>query len=294
MLPYGRQDIDSQDVEAVTAVLRSDYLTQGPLVREFEDELALACGSGRAVAANSATSALHLACMALGVGPGDEVWTSPITFVASANCALYCGARVDYVDIDRKTFNMSPETLRLRLAAAARRKSLPKVVIPVHLAGTPCDMPSIADVCGEFGVSILQDASHALGAKIGDKSVLAADFGRVAVTSFHPVKMITTAEGGAAVTAEEALANHMVRLRSHGITRAPHEMAKAPDGPWYYEQLELGFNYRMPDLFAALGLSQLRRLEQFVRQRNAIADEYARLLDPEKFALQVEIGRAHV
>jgi UDP-4-amino-4,6-dideoxy-N-acetyl-beta-L-altrosamine transaminase len=287
MIPYGRQDVDPSDIEAVSAVLRSDYLTQGPVVREFEQAVADVCGSRKAVVANSATSALHLACMALGVGSGDEVWTSPVTFVASANCAIYCGARVDFIDIDRRTFNMDAGVLADRLKGAASRGVLPKVVIPVHLAGTPCDMTAIVSVCREYGVAVLQDASHSLGATIGARSVLGPDFGDVAVTSFHPVKMITSAEGGAAVTSNADLANHMVRLRSHGITRAPHEMEHAPDGPWYYEQLELGFNFRMPDLFAALGLSQLRRLDQFIQRRNDIADAYTRLLDPEKFALQV-------
>jgi len=266
--------------------LTSEYLTQGPVVREFEVAIAEVCGATKGVAVNSATSALHLACLALGVGEGDEVWTTPITFVASANCAAYCGATVDFIDVDRQTFNLDPERLEGKLRDAAAAGRLPKVVIPVHLGGAPCEMMRIVNVCREYGVRVLQDASHALGAKIGDKPVMSADFSDVAVTSFHPVKMITTAEGGIAVTSSDEMANHMVRLRSHGITRAAHEMVSAVDGPWYYEQLELGFNYRMPDLFAALGLSQLRRLEYFVRRRNEIAEQYRQLLDPGYFHLQ--------
>lgn len=285
-MPYGRHTIDDSDVEAVSRVLRGSNLTQGPVVPEFERRLAELTGNSHGCVVNSATSALHVACLALGVGAGDEVWTTPITFVASANCAIYCGATVDYVDVERGSFNMDPSRLADHLRRARRSGKLPKVVIPVHLGGTPADMSAITEMCREYGVHVLQDASHALGATINGRSVLSSGFGEVAVTSFHPVKMITTAEGGAAVTSDPGLANHMLRLRSHGVTRSPHEMVCDPDGPWYYEQIELGFNYRMPDLFAALGLSQLSRLERFVARRNDIADQYQRLLDPSDFTLQ--------
>ena len=285
-LMYGRQAVDDEDVRAVTAVLRSDYLTQGPVVGQFEQELARICGSDFAVAANSATSALHLACLALGVAPGDEVWTSPVSFVASANCAVYCGASVRFVDIDPQSFNMSPQRLLDMLRDADRHCRLPKVVIPVHLGGTPCEMVEIVSICRDFGVRILQDASHALGATIASRPVMSPEFGDIAVTSFHPVKIVTTAEGGAAVTASKELATIMQRQRSHGITRVPEEMELTPVGPWYYEQIEIGFNYRMPDLFAALGLSQLKKLDAFVERRNAIVDLYRRLLAPEIFLMQ--------
>lgn len=286
-IAYGRHTIDEEDMKAVTDVLRSDYLTQGPVVGQFERQLAAVCGARHAVAVNSATSALHLACLALGVVPGDEVWTSPISFVASANCAVYCGATVRFVDIDRRTFNMSPERLSEMLHKADRDHRLPRVVIPVHLGGTPCEMGEITRLCQSYDVHVLQDASHALGATLDQRPIMASEFGEIAVTSFHPVKMVTTAEGGAAVTSSAVLAAKMERLRSHGITRAPDEMMSRPDGPWYYEQIDLGFNYRMPDLFAALGLSQLRKLSAFVARRNEIADAYRRLLPPDDVALQV-------
>lgn len=274
MIPYGRQDISQQDIDAVVEVLRSDYLTQGPVVPQFERAITDYCGAAHAVATNSATSALHIACLALGVGPGDLVWTSPITFVASANCALYCGAQVDFVDIDPGTSNMSVEALERKLAAAERDGRLPKVVIPVHMAGLSCDMVGIRALAERYGFRIIEDAAHAVGGRYRGEPVGNCRYGDITVFSFHPVKIVTTAEGGMALTNDPALAAHMARLRTHGITRDPGELTRPPDGPWYYEQLELGYNYRLTDLHAALGLSQMRRLDAFVARRHEIANRY--------------------
>jgi UDP-4-amino-4,6-dideoxy-N-acetyl-beta-L-altrosamine transaminase len=257
MIPYGRQDISQDDIDAVVDVLRSDFLTQGPVVPAFEKTVAQYCGAHHAVAMNSATSALHIACLALGVGPGDVVWTSPITFVASANCARYCGADVDFVDIDSRTYNMSVEKLAEKLKAASASSRLPKVVIPVHLCGQPCDMEAIHKLSVEYGFKVIEDASHAIGGRYKQQPIGNCRFSDVTIFSFHPVKTITSAEGGMAVTNDPGLANQMARLRSHGITRNPAEMTQAPDGPWYYQQIELGYNYRMTELQAALGLSHM-------------------------------------
>ena len=278
MIPYGRQSISEADIEAVVRVLRSDFLTQGPAVPAFEKSIASYCGAVRGVAANSATSALHLACLALDVGPGDRVWTSPITFVATANCARYCGADVDFVDIDQGTVNMSTECLEKKLTDAERAGTLPKVVIPVHFAGEPCDMAAIHALGRRYGFRIIEDASHAIGARYGNDPVGSCKYSDITVFSFHPVKIITTAEGGIAMTNDAALAARMERLRSHGITREPRDMVASSPGPWYYEQLDLGYNYRMTDLQAALGLSQMDRLEEFVRSRQRIAARYDALL----------------
>lgn len=278
MMPYGRQDITQADIDAVTDVLRSDFLTQGPVVPMFEKSVADHCGARRAVAVNSATSALHLACLALGVGPGDLVWTSPITFVASANCARYCGAEVDFVDVDPRTYNLCPVRLAEKLERAAAAGKLPKVVIPVHLCGQPCDLAAIHALSVQYGFRIIEDASHAIGGRYKNEPIGNCRYSDITVFSFHPVKIITTGEGGMAVTNDLALANRMVRLRSHGITRDPAEMNQAPDGPWYYQQIELGFNYRMTDIHAALGLSQMKRLDELVRRRHALAANYGRLL----------------
>lgn len=274
MIPYGRQDIRETDIDAVVEVLRSDFLTQGPAVPAFEAALAAKVGAAHAVAVNSATSALHIACLALGVGPGDVVWTSPITFVASANCALYCGASVDFVDIDPRSYNMSVAALRAKLERAAAEDRLPKVVIPVHLCGQPCEMAEIHALGQRYGFAVIEDASHAVGGSYRGDPIGNGRYSDVTVFSFHPVKIITTAEGGMALTQREALAQRMQLLRSHGITRDPAQMSRAPDGPWYYEQVALGFNYRMTDLQAALGLSQLVRLEEYVARRHALARRY--------------------
>lgn len=274
MIPYGRQDISDADIAAVAAVLKSDFLTQGPVVPAFEAAVAAACGAAHGVAVNSATSALHLACIALGVGPGDLVWTSPITFVASANCARYCGADVDFVDIDPRTYNMSPDALAQRLEAAERAGRLPKVVIPVHLTGQPCDMVAIAALGRKYGFRIIEDASHAIGGRYLGAPIGSGRYSDITVFSFHPVKVITTAEGGVAVTNDEQLARTMAACRSHGITRDVEEMASPSDGPWYYEQTRLGFNYRLTDVQAALGLSQLQRLDDYVARRHRRAEYY--------------------
>ena len=278
MIPYGRQDISETDIQAVVDVLRSDFLTQGPAVPAFENAVADYCGAGHAVTVNSATSALHIACLALGVGKGDIVWTSPITFVASANCALYCGADVDFVDIDPRTYNLSTERLAEKLAQAEKSGRLPKVVIPVHLCGQPCDMAGIHALSQRYGFKIIEDASHAIGGKYKGEPIGNCRYSDITVFSFHPVKIITTGEGGMALTNNENLAKRMQLLRSHGITREAGEMTHAPDGPWYYQQIELGFNYRMTDIQAALGLSQMRRLDEFVAKRHAIAKRYEQLL----------------
>ena len=279
MIPYGRQDVNEDDIQAVVDVLRSDFLTQGPAVPAFEKSITDYCSVNYAVAVNSATSALHIACLALGVGKGDVVWTSPITFVASANCALYCAADVDFVDIDPHTYNMSVERLSEKLQQAEKLGKLPKVVIPVHLCGQPCEMEKIHALSLKYGFKIIEDASHAIGAKFKNRPVGNCEFSDITVFSFHPVKIITTAEGGMAMTNDTQLAKRMQLLRSHGITRDELDMRHASEGPWYYEQIDLGYNYRMTDLQAALGLSQMQRLDEFVSRRHYIAERYNQLLE---------------
>lgn len=278
MIPYGRQDVSEADIQAVVDVLRSDYLTQGPIVPAFETAVAGYCGASHAVAANSGTSALHLACLALGVGPGDRVWTSAITFVASANCARYCGAEVDFIDIDPRSYNLGVEPLARKLAQAEKAGRLPKVVVAVHLCGQPCDMASIRELGAKYGFSIIEDASHAIGGRYRGEPVGNGRYSEVAVFSFHPVKNITTGEGGMALTGDARLAKRMRQLRSHGIARDSADLTCAEQGPWYYEQIDLGFNYRMTDVQAALGLSQMRRLDAFVAGREGIARRYDALL----------------
>lgn len=278
MIPYGRQEITDADVAAVTAVLRSDFLTQGPMAPRFEEGVAARVGASHGVAVNSATSALHIACLALGLGPGDWLWTSPITFLASANCALYCGARVDFVDIDPRTWNLCPRALQAKLEIAEREGRLPKLVVPVHLGGESCDMAAIHALSLRYGFRIIEDASHAIGGKYRGEPVGNCRYSDICVFSFHPVKIITSAEGGMAMTNDAALAEAMGLLRSHGMTRDPRRMTHAPDGPWYYQQVALGFNYRMTELQAALGVSQLDRLENYVARRHALADRYDALL----------------
>ena len=274
MIPYGRQDIQEEDIKAVIKVLKSDFLTQGPTVENFEEKLASYCQVPYAVAVNSATSALHLACLALDLKEGDWLWTSPVTFVASANCALYCGAQVDFVDIDPQTGNLCPKVLEAKLIKAEQEGKLPRIVIPVHLCGQPCDMAAIRTLADRFHFRIIEDASHAIGARYRNEPVGNCQHSDITVFSFHPVKIITTAEGGVATTRSVALAKRMARLRSHGITRAPDEMTHESDGPWYYQQIELGFNYRLTDLQAALGLSQLIRLDQYIQRRQQLAARY--------------------
>ena len=274
MIPYGRQSISEEDIEAVVEVLRSDFLTQGPAVPAFEESVASLSGAKYGVATNSATSALHIACLALGVGPGDSVWTSPLTFVASSNAALYCGAGVDFVDVDERTYNMCPVRLEEKLDRAAQAGKLPKAIIPVHLAGQSCDMQAIHAAASRHGVRIIEDASHAIGGSYRSKPVGCCEFSDIAVFSFHPVKIVTTGEGGMAMTNDPGLAEAMRLDRSHGITRDPAQLQHDDVGPWYYEQLRLGFNYRMTDICAALGLSQMTRIEEFVARRREIAAAY--------------------
>ena len=262
MIPYGKQDINSDDIEAVINVLQSDFLTQGPKVPDFEQCVAEYAGAKYSCAVNSATSALHIACLALGLGKGDELWTSPNTFVASANCALYCGAQVDFVDIDPKTYNLCPDKLEHRLVEAKRLGKLPKVIVAVHLCGQSCDMRRIYKLSKIYGFKIIEDASHAVGGRYLDSKIGCCRYSDITIFSFHPVKIITTAEGGIALTNDKYLQEKMSLFRTHGITRDEKAMQGAPDGPWYYEQVELGFNYRMTDLQAALGLSQMSRLEE--------------------------------
>lgn len=281
MIPYGRQSISEADIEAVVEVLRSDFLTQGPVVPRFEQAVADYCGASFGVAVNSGTAALHIACLALGVGPGDWVWTSPISFVASANCALYCGAQVDFVDIEPDTGNMCALELERKLIVAKAQGRLPKVVIPVHFAGLPCDMKEIHRLGQEYGFRIIEDACHALGARYHGEPTGNGRYSDITVFSFHPVKIITTGEGGMAMTNDPALAKTMRMLRSHGITREPEDFINEPDGPWYYEQQMLGFNYRMTDIQAALGLSQMSNLEAWIAKRSEIAHRYFEALAPE-------------
>ncbi len=274
VIPYARQSITKQDIDAVTEVLQSDYLTQGPVVPAFEDAVANLVGAKHAIAGNSATSMLHIACLALGVTDGDLVWTSPISFVASANCALYCGAEIDFVDIDSETFNISPAALATKLEEARKSNKLPKVIIPVHMGGQSCDMKSIGLLAKQYGIKVIEDASHAIGGSYDSRRIGNCAHSDIAIFSFHPVKIITSGEGGMATTQDESLAHRMRMLRSHGITRNESEFEFSNDGPWYYEQQELGLNYRLTDIAAALGLSQLQRIDAFINQRNAIASRY--------------------
>jgi UDP-4-amino-4,6-dideoxy-N-acetyl-beta-L-altrosamine transaminase len=278
-IPYGRQSISDEDIAAVVEVLRSDWLTQGPAVPAFEKAVADYCGATHAVAVNSATSALHIACLALGVGPGDLVWTSPITFVATANCARYCGADVDFVDVEPDTANLCVIKLAEKLEHAKQAGRLPKLVIPVHFAGLPCDMQAIHALSKQYGFRIIEDASHAIGARYQGEPTGNCRYSDITVFSFHPVKIITSGEGGMALTNDPALAARMELLRSHGVTRDPGLMESVPHGQWYYEQIELGFNYRMTDIHAALGLSQMKHLDDFILHRDEIAGRYNDLLD---------------
>ena len=279
IIPYGRQNVSEKDIKSVLNVLKSDFLTQGPIVHQFEKRVSEYCGAKHAVACNSATSALHIACLSLGVGKGDLVWTSPISFVASSNCALYCNADVDFVDIDSVTYNMSVEALEQKLVHAKQNNRLPKVVIPVHLAGQSCEMEEIHDLSKKYGFKIIEDASHAIGGTYKGKPVGNCEYSDIAVFSFHPVKIITTCEGGMCLTNDPVIANLLNRYHSHGISRQASEMTKAPDGPWYYEQLNLGLNYRMNEVQAALGLSQMDRLDEFVAERRVLAQNYNKLFE---------------
>ncbi|PFG11725.1 UDP-4-amino-4,6-dideoxy-N-acetyl-beta-L-altrosamine transaminase [Marinobacter sp. LV10MA510-1] len=279
MIPYGKQDISKADIDAVLEVLSSDFLTQGPKVPEFERSVAGYAGAKYGIAVNSATSALHVACKVLDLGPGDWFWTTPVTFVASANCGLYCGARVDFVDIDPITWNLCPRALESKLRKAEVEGRVPKVLVVVHFCGQPCDMSAIQDLSQRYGFRIIEDASHAIGGKYRSEFIGGGSFSDITVFSFHPVKNITTAEGGMALTNCDVLARRMRMLIGHGITRDLDVMTHEPDGPWYYQQVELGFNYRMTELQAALGISQMSRLASFIARRHEIARHYDSLLD---------------
>jgi UDP-4-amino-4,6-dideoxy-N-acetyl-beta-L-altrosamine transaminase len=278
MIPYGRQSISDVDIQAVVDVLNSELLTQGPVVPAFEGAICEYTGAKYGVAVNSGTSALHVACLALGLGKGDWLWTTPVTFVASANCALYCGAGVDFVDIDPATWNMSVAALEEKLIEAKQKNRLPKVIVPVHLCGLPCDMSAIRKLSEEYGFYVIEDASHAIGGRYQGEAIGRCSYSDITIFSFHPVKTITSGEGGMAVTNDKALARKMGLLRSHGITRDADLMTREPDGLWYYEQVDLGFNYRLTDIHAALGLSQFYRLDDFVQRRHQIAEQYDFLL----------------
>jgi UDP-4-amino-4,6-dideoxy-N-acetyl-beta-L-altrosamine transaminase len=274
MIPYGHQQIDEDDIAAVVAVLRSDFLTQGPAIERFEQAMAERCGVPYAVAVSNATAALHLAYQALGMAPGRSGWTSPNTFVASANGFRYCGGDVDFVDIDPHTWNLSPATLAAKLAEAEREGRLPHIVTPVHFGGQSCDMAAIGELAQRYGFAVVEDASHAVGASYRGEPVGCCRHSDISVFSFHPVKIITTGEGGMLLTRRRDLYEHLLRLRSHGITRDPAQLQQPAPGPWYYEQQELGFNYRMTDLQAALGSSQLTRLDAFVARRAKLVARY--------------------
>ena len=278
MIRYGQQDITQADIDAVIGVLKSVNLTQGPNILNFEQSVMAHTGAKHAVAVNSATSALHIACLALDLRPGDWLWTTPNTFVASANCALYCGAQVGFVDIDPRTYNLCPHKLEEKLIAAEKARKLPKIVVPVHLTGQPCDMAAIHALAQKYGFKIIEDASHAIGGQYKGEPIGNGRYSDVTVFSFHPVKIITTAEGGMALTNSDELATRMGLLRSHGITRDPALMTQPMDGPWYYQQVALGYNYRMTDMQAALGVSQMTRLIQYVERRHEIAERYNALL----------------
>ncbi len=273
-IPYGRQHITQDDIEAVVKTLKSDFLTQGPAIKQFEEAVCAFTGARYAVAVNSNTSGLHIACMALGLGEGDTLWTSPITFVASANCALFCGATVDFVDIDPATYNISIEALKAKLEVAKKRNALPKIVVPVHMCGTSCDMQALAELAQQYGFHIVEDSAHAIGARYRQTPVGGCAYSAMSVFSFHPVKIITTGEGGIVTTNDEALYTKLLRLRTHGITREADQLHSASHGGWYYEMQELSYNYRMTDIQAALGASQMKQLDALVTRRNELADKY--------------------
>ena len=279
MIPYGKQDINQTDIDSVISVLQSNFLTQGPQVPLFEKAVSNYCNADFGVAVNSATSALHIACLALGLKEGDWLWTSPNSFVASANCGIYCGASIDFVDIDPKTYNLCSEELERKLIQARQDKKLPKIVIPVHFAGQSCNMRKIYSLSQEYGFKIIEDASHAIGGKYLERPIGGCQYSDITIFSFHPVKSIPTAEGGFATTNSKKLSEKMRLFRSHGITRDKSLMTKVTDGDWYYQQVVLGFNYRMNELQAALGSSQIQRLDSFVSSRHKLKKKYDTLLN---------------
>lgn len=278
LIPYGRQSINNNDIDDVIEVLKSSFLTQGPKIGEFEATIANYVGSQYAIAVNSGTSALHLACLALGLGSGDRLWTSAISFVASANCGRYCGADVDFIDIDPRTLNIDTEKLADKLLNAKREKRLPKILVVVHFAGLPCDMDEIKHLADKFGFYIIEDAAHALGASYQESRIGDCKYSDLCTFSFHPIKSITSGEGGMITTQSERWAEKMRQLRSHGINKDTQTISESGEGDWYYEQTDLGYNYRITDIQAALGISQASRLEHFITQRTAIALRYDKLL----------------
>ncbi len=293
VIPYGKQDINQQDIDSVVDVLKSDFLTQGLQVPAFEKALTEHTGAQYALAVNSATSALHIACLALDLGEGDWLWTTPVTFVASANCGLYCGAKVDFVDIDSATYNMCPKKLEQKLITAKATGTLPKVVVPVHLCGQPCNMESIAKLAKEYGFKVIEDASHAIGGQYHEQPIGNCKYSDITVFSFHPVKIVTTAEGGAVLTNQKELADKMALLRSHGITRDPEMMTEASHGGWYYQQVDLGFNYRMTELQAALGVTQMQRLDEFVAARHVLSKRYNQMLSELPLVLPYQLENTY-
>lgn len=278
MIPYGHQSVSEADISAVVEVLHSDWLTQGPVIEHFENAVAKYCGINYGVAVCNATAALHLACVVLGIGPGDYVWTSPNTFLASANCALYCGAKIDFVDIDPKTYNLSVEVLSKKLEIASRNNTLPKLVIPVHFAGQSCDMRAIKSLSDKYGFRVIEDASHAIGGKYYSQKIGGCAYSDMAIFSFHPVKIITTGEGGMIMTNNREICNKLRLLRSHGMTRNREFMQSESEGAWYYQQLVLGYNYRITDIQCALGLSQLKKIDEFVQKRHELIEKYNQAL----------------
>jgi len=293
MIPYGTQEVTQKDIDSVNEVLTSGFLTQGQAVPKFEKMVCNYTNTKYGIATNSATSALHIACLALGLVEGDWLWTSPITFVASANCGLYCGAKIDFVDIDTETYNISPQLLENKLIKAEKEGKLPKILIPVHFAGHSCEMNKIYQLSKKYGFKIIEDASHAIGGKYKKQPIGCCEYSDITVFSFHPVKIITTGEGGMAVTNKNELANKMSLLRSHGVTRDQDLMTEVPDGAWYYQQIDLGFNYRMTDIQAALGISQLNRLDQYIEKRHCIATRYDEELNGYSVTSQLQRDDTH-
>ena len=288
-IPYGRQNITNEDIQAVVKVLQSDWITQGPAIERFEHAVAAYCGTRYAVAVSSATAGLHIACLATDLKPGDVLWTSPNTFVASANCGLYCGAEVDFVDINSRTYNIGIEQLTEKLETAERVGKLPRVLLPVHFAGQSCEMTRIAELAEQYSFTVIEDASHAIGGEYRGAKIGCCAFSEMTVFSFHPVKIITTGEGGMITTNSKDLYEKLIRLRTHGITRRPSLMVEESHGPWYYQQMELGYNYRLTDVQAALGVSQMKRLDQFVKRRHKLANRYNQALKD----LPLTIPRQH-
>ncbi|MAH02908.1 MAG: UDP-4-amino-4,6-dideoxy-N-acetyl-beta-L-altrosamine transaminase [Candidatus Pelagibacter sp.] len=293
MIPYARQHISNQDINFVKKILKSEYLTSGPTVIKFEKKVAEYCNAKFAVATNSATSALHIACLCLGLKKDDYVWTSPVSFVASSNCVLYCGAKIDFIDIDPSTFNICIQALKKKLIIAKKKNKLPKILIPVHLGGLSCDMLEIRNLAKKFKFKIIEDASHAIGGRYRDKPIGSCKYSDITVFSFHPVKIITSAEGGMALTNYKKLTNKMKILRNSGITRDKKIMKNYNNNPWYYEQHKLGYNYRLSDVHSALGLSQLSKIDIFTKRRNYLSNIYDKELKKLNIKFQKNLNNSY-